>query len=143
MKKHTIRLHIEFLLEIPRLRGFVEKWIRWIKSIVIGGSVSVMVNGEGSPTFKTGKGLRQGNPLSLLFNLVVDVLTRMLAKASSGGLVRGMLCNFRPGGVLALQYVDDTLLFSSYDSVSSRNLKCNLMLFFKKSLRYEDTFSEK
>jgi hypothetical protein len=49
--------------------------------------MSVMVNGEESPTFKTSKGLRQGDPLSpLLFNLVVDALTRMLAKASSGGL---------------------------------------------------------
>jgi hypothetical protein len=124
------KVNIEFLLEVLRLRGFGEKWIRWIKSIVIGGLVSVMINGEESPTFKTGKGLRQGNPLSqLLFNLVVDVLTRMLAKASNGGLIRGLLCNFRPGGVLALQYVDDTLLFSSCDPVSIRNLKCTLMLF--------------
>ena len=33
--------------------------------------------------FLTGEGLRQGDPLSpLLFNLVVDVLTNMLAKAA-------------------------------------------------------------
>jgi hypothetical protein len=41
-----------------------------------------------SPTFQTGK---------VLFNLVVDVLTRMLAKSSNRGLVAGLLENFRTG----------------------------------------------
>jgi hypothetical protein len=49
--------------------------------------VSVLANGEESPTFKTGKGLRQGDPLSpLLFNIVADVLTKMLDKAARKGL---------------------------------------------------------
>ena len=40
---------------------------------MVGGSVGIMMNGEDSAFFKTGKGLRQGDPLSLfLFNLVVD-----------------------------------------------------------------------
>jgi hypothetical protein len=39
-----------------------------------------MVNGEESSSFKPGKGLRQRDPLSpLLFNLVGDGLSRMLA----------------------------------------------------------------
>jgi hypothetical protein len=63
----------------------------------------VVVNGEESPTFKTDKGLRQGDPLSpLLLNLVADVLTRMLAKASLRGMVVGSLERFRPRGLLAL-----------------------------------------
>jgi hypothetical protein len=64
-----------------------------------------------------------------LFNLVVDVLTRMLEKASKDKLVSGLLEQFRLGGVLALQYADDTLLFSSCDVRAIRNLKCVLMLF--------------
>jgi hypothetical protein len=67
---------------------------------VIGGSVSVLTNGEESNTFKTGKGLRQGDPLSpLLFNFVGDVLNRMLWKAARG-LIAGLLQQFRPGGLL-------------------------------------------
>jgi hypothetical protein len=54
------KVNIDFLLEILRLKGFSEKWVGWIKQIVIGGSVSVLSNGEESNTFKTGKGLRQG-----------------------------------------------------------------------------------
>jgi hypothetical protein len=113
-----------------KLRGFGERWIGWIKKIVIGGFVSVLVDGEESTTFKTSKGLRQEDPLSpLLFNLIVDVLTRMLEKASRDKLVFGLLEQFRPGGVLALQNADDTLLFSSCDISAIRNLKCVLMLF--------------
>jgi hypothetical protein len=46
------------LLEILETRGFGSKWIGWIRSVVIGGSVSILENGEESNTFKTGKGLR-------------------------------------------------------------------------------------
>jgi hypothetical protein len=57
---------------------------------VRGGSVGVTLNGNDSPFFKTWKGLRQGDPLSpLLFNLVGDVLTRMLIKAAGKNSLRG------------------------------------------------------
>lgn len=53
------------------------------KSLTQNGSVGVKLSGEESDFFLTGKGLRQGYPLSpLLFNLVVDVFSRMLAKES-------------------------------------------------------------
>jgi hypothetical protein len=52
------RVNIDFLLEILETRGFGSKWIGWIRSVVIGGSVSILENGEESNTFKTGKGLR-------------------------------------------------------------------------------------
>jgi hypothetical protein len=90
-----------------------------------------MLNREDSTYFKTGKGLRQGDPLSpFLFNLVGDGLSKMLAKAASKGLVRGLLEDFRPGGIASLQYADDTILFSkaAEDSVL-RNLKCILMWY--------------
>jgi hypothetical protein len=95
-----------------------------------GGSISVGVNGEESNPFKIGKGLRQGDPLSpILFNLVADVLTKILYKVADVKLVSGLLDQFRPGGILSLQYVDDTLLFSSCNLYAIRNLNCVLMLF--------------
>jgi hypothetical protein len=106
------RVNLDFLIEILRLRGFGETWIRWIRSVVLEGFVSVLANEEESNSFKTGKGLRQGDPLSpLLFNLVGDELTKMLANASHKGLISGLLNEFRECGIIALQYADDTLLF--------------------------------
>jgi hypothetical protein len=55
----------------------------------------------------------------------------MLVKASREGLIKGLLENIRLGGLLSLQYADDTLLFSSCDNVAFRNLKVVLMLFEK------------
>jgi hypothetical protein len=89
-----------------------------------------MVNGEDNPYFKRGKGLRQGDPISTLsFNLVGDVLSRMLDKAARAGLVKGLLHDFREGGILSLQYADSTILFSSSDTSHLTNLKQILLWY--------------
>ena len=65
-------------------RGFGHKWVEWIRSVVRDSSLCIRINDEDGPFIKTGKGLRQGDPLfPLLFNLVADVFTRMLMKAAS------------------------------------------------------------
>jgi hypothetical protein len=107
------RVNWDFLFEVLSSRCFSEKWIGWIKCLVKGGSVGVILNGEESPYFKPGKGLRQGDPISpLLFNLVGDILKKMWRKATGCGLIRGLLPQFREGGVVSLQYADDTIVFS-------------------------------
>jgi hypothetical protein len=124
------RVDIDFLLEILQARNFNGTWIGWIRKIITGGSVGVNLNGEESAFFKTGKGLRQGDPISpMLFNLVGDVLIRMLPKAAEQGLVKGLLTNFRKEGVISLQYADDTIIFSSCEDEHLKNLKCCLMWF--------------
>jgi hypothetical protein len=129
MKKAYDRVNIDFLMEILKCRGFGDKWIDWIRKVVIGGSMSVMANEEEMGcTFKTW--VEAGGPLSPLpFNLVADVLNRMLAKVSREELVSGLLGEFRLGGILSLQYADDTLLFSTPNYSSLKNLKEMLMLF--------------
>ena len=47
----------------------------------------------------------------VLFNLVVDVFTRILNKAAKKGLIEGLLTDVFEGGNVSLQYADDTLLF--------------------------------
>ena len=72
------KVNLDFLLELLEKRGFSRKFTLLIRKIVFGGSVGVKLNNVESSFFLTGKGLRQGDPLSpLLFNLVVDVLTKM------------------------------------------------------------------
>jgi hypothetical protein len=53
-------VNLDFLFEILKSRGFGQ--IGRITKIMLGGSVSVMANGEESNPFKIGKGLRQEIP---------------------------------------------------------------------------------
>jgi hypothetical protein len=81
-----------------------------------------------------GKGLKQGDPHSLLLlNLVADVFPKMLSKVVSHGLVSGLLPNAIPGGVVNLQYADDTILFLDVSLEHARNLKWILASFEKLS----------
>jgi hypothetical protein len=52
--------------------------------------------------FQTTKGMRQSDPLSpVLFNLVVDILSRMLQKATENGLIKGLGNEIIEGGVIS------------------------------------------
>jgi hypothetical protein len=53
----------------------------------------------------------------------------MLVKGTNYGLIRGLCPNFIPGGVVSLQYVDDTLLFLENDLQVALNLKWILNCF--------------
>ena len=124
------KVNREFLLEILSKRNFGDRWIGWIKQHLYNGSVGVQVNEKEGNFFETGKGLRQGDPLSpILFNLVVDVLTRMFQKAQDHELIKGLGCELIPQGVISLQYADDTILFLSDNVKKARNMKYILACF--------------
>jgi hypothetical protein len=119
-----------FLEEMLRARGFGPRWVSWVMKLVQGGSTSISTNNENSAYFQSRKGLRQGDPLSpLLFNLVVDVFTRLLIKAARKGYIAGLMDSLYPEGVISLQYVDDTLLFLKHDYQDACHLKWLLVCF--------------
>lgn len=45
----------------------------------------------------------------ILLNLITDVFSKMLEKAASAHLIRGLLPQAVPGGVIGLQYADDII----------------------------------
>jgi hypothetical protein len=97
---------------------------------VQGGSICVRINDENSGFFKPRKGLRQSDPLSpLLFNLVAVVFTRMLMKAARLNLISGLMPQVIKGGIISLQYADDTLLFLENDLEKISNIKWLLVCF--------------
>jgi hypothetical protein len=67
----------------------------------------------------------------LLFNLVVDVFTRILMKAARKRYITGFMDSLYPEGVISLQYADDTLVFLKHDYMSTCHLKW-LMICFEK-----------
>ena len=86
-----------------RRKGFTETWMQWINKAVRGGEVCIDLNGERGDFFRSFKGLRQGDPLSpLLFNLVADALSAMLSRASSAGIIQGLVPHLVDGGLTHL-----------------------------------------
>jgi hypothetical protein len=71
----------------------------------------------------------QGALSPLLFNLVVDILSMMLQKATSLDLNKGLGNELVEGGVINLQYVDDTILFVEKNVKKAKNLKWILTYF--------------
>jgi hypothetical protein len=59
---------------------------------VLGGSVAIKVNNDTGCYFQTSKGLRQGDPLSLmLFNIVADMLALMMEHEKVDGHIEGVI----------------------------------------------------
>jgi hypothetical protein len=64
-----------------------------------------------------------------LFNLVADVFTRMLMKIVKQDFISGLLPQVVEGGVISLQYADDTLLFLENDLEKASTMKWLLVCF--------------
>ena len=76
------------------------------------------------------KSYGRGGPLSpIIFNFVVGILSRMLRKATSHDLVRGLGSTFVLQGVVCLQYAYDTIIFIVEDLERATNLKWVLSCF--------------
>jgi hypothetical protein len=59
----------------------------------------------------------------MLFNLVADMLAVLTARAKEDGQVGGLISHLVEGGILILQYADDTILFLEHDLQKAVNMK--------------------
>lgn len=80
-----------FLFDTLKAYGIVGKLINWIRNYFFDMKMSVLVNGSPTTEFVPSRGLRQGDPLSpLLFNLVVEVLSKMIKKTIANKIFKGI-----------------------------------------------------
>lgn len=85
------KVNWSFLLDLLKARGFSDRWIGWIKTGLMSGKSSMLVNGVEGRKFHCKRGLRQGDPLSpLLFVLVADVFTKMINLGKYRNEIRGL-----------------------------------------------------
>ena len=105
----------DFLMQMLERMGFGSKWIRWINWCISTASFSVLINGSPSGFFRSSRGLRQGDPLSLyLFVIGMEVLSCLLKRAVEGNFIYGCRFGGRDDGEIVvshLLYADDTIIF--------------------------------
>lgn len=88
---------------------------------------------NGSPTkkFTPDRGLRQGDPISpLLFNLVCEILSKILNKACSAGIINGVYLAVNEGNISHVQFTNDTLIFIKNSLHSLEGIQ-NILLCFQ------------
>ena len=100
------------LKQILAARGFGDRWIRWVDSILTTSSSRILINGNPGERILSKCGLRQGDALSpYLFILVADILQQLCQKEyREGNLVHPLGVD---GPLPILQYADDTLILLS------------------------------
>jgi len=124
------KLNWEFLLDCLIQRGFPQKCCSWIRVVLTSGTLSVKANDKRGPYFKSGKGVRQGDPLSpLLFNIAADSLAKMVTMGQSNNIIGGLITEYVHNGIALLQYADDTILCLQDEDDSAQNMKPLLYLF--------------
>ncbi|KAL8123355.1 hypothetical protein AgCh_011356 [Apium graveolens] len=101
-----------FIDDLLNKMGFGDRWRMWISRYLNSTRISVLVNGSPTKEFAPKRGLRQDDPLSpLLFNLVVEILSKMLTQASNIGAFKGISLAADEQPISHLQFADDTVIF--------------------------------
>jgi cytochrome b subunit of formate dehydrogenase len=102
-------------------------------SCVSSSTFVVLLNGETTSFFRSGRGLRQGCPLSpLLFILVMEGLSLLLKKIQREGKLMGVKVS-RVVKILHLLFVDDVLIMTRASQKEWQEIDILIKLFCKAS----------
>jgi hypothetical protein len=119
----------DFLRLILHKVGLEHHMIKWIMSCVTSASFAVLINGEASEFFRSGRGLRQGCPLSpLLFILAMEGLSLLLKQSFEDGHISGIKVS-NLTRILHLLFVDDVLILSKASIMEWQEINRLISLF--------------
>ena len=80
------KLSWSYIRAVIRAYGFDHNWIRWVMALVSTASFSILLNGNPSRTFIPFRVLRQGDPLSpFFFVLIMEGLGRAIKMENAEG----------------------------------------------------------
>lgn len=105
------RVEWAYLKAIMIRLGFNIRWVDLIMNCISSAEFSIIINGDKKGKFKSGRGLRQGDPLSpYLFLLVAEGLSHLIQKENRAGNISGFSCSNGPV-ISHLLFADDSLIF--------------------------------
>ncbi|KAE8809246.1 hypothetical protein D1007_14148 [Hordeum vulgare] len=131
-----------FLRQVLLAKGFDGAYVHQIMQLVLGGHTAISVNGQVSTFFANGRGLRQGDPLSpILFNFVVDALSRILSRVAASGHISPVISHLIPHRVPHLKYADNTIIMVESNDSCLAHLKF-IMLCFEASSGLKINFAK-
>ena len=121
----------EVLLDLLKRMGFGEKWCRWIHTCISTFQFSIVMNGAPADFFWSTSGLRQWDPLSsMLFLVMMEVLSRMMKRVEGAGLIRGFQAvGSRGVGELSRIFCLRTILFFFVTRMRNRSFMCGCSSF--------------
>lgn len=116
MAKAYDRVSWTYLCVVLRKMGFCEIWIDLIFRYISNNWYSIIVNGRRHGFFKSGKGFKQGYPLSpSLFVMSSELLSQMLNNLTRRRGYKGFFMNTNGPHVNHLSFADDTIMFCNGD----------------------------
>lgn len=131
LSKAYDNVHWDFLDYVLQAMELPPLFRQWIKECVRTTSFSISINGELAGHFNGKKGLRQGDPISsLLFVLIMDVLSRLLDKGARNDTFR-LHPSYQAPLVTHLSFADDVLVFFDGSEDSLRGV-LSIMEDFKR-----------
>jgi len=102
----------DYLRAVMVKMGFNAKWIHWISMCVESVDYFVLVNNEQVDPIIPGRGLRQGDPLSLyLLIICAEGLSSLIRDAEARNVITGTKVCRRAPSISHLLFVDDYFLF--------------------------------
>eukprot|EP01018_Ginkgo_biloba_P014488 Gb_16744 [translate_table: standard] len=119
-----------FILKVLEKFVFCKSWRNWVERYISNPTFSVLVNGIPTGFFKSGRGIRQGCPLSpSLFILVAEALGRMLEDKAGKGLIEGAEVTSGCKRISHAQFVDNTILMGTPTMKNAKAFKDAIELF--------------
>ena len=124
MNKANDRVEWDFLHETLVRMGFNQHWIHMVMGCVSFVSCTVLVNGTPGKSLRPTRGLRQGDPLSpYFFILVCELLSRNIKRAIAEDKLIGLRLSHSCPGISHLVFADDSLFFSTSNLRNAHALK--------------------
>jgi hypothetical protein len=123
LKKSYDCISWDFLRLVLLQCGFGLPTTKWIMGCITSTTYVILINGEPSSFFNTGRGMRQGCPLSpLLFILIMEGLSLALKRSQEEGLLMGIKVS-RLIKILHLLFVDDILIMTKASIAEWQEIK--------------------